>query len=61
MNQITFKVTPEMKRKLKKLADSEGLSIADIVRLSLRDKLNKSVFFGNKRGVNNRNYSKEAK
>lgn len=60
MNQITFKVKPEVKARLKEIADNEGLSIADIVRLAIRDKLQMPFFYANKCGVNNRNNSGKA-
>ena len=59
MNQITLKLKPEMKRRLKEIADSEGLSISDVVRLALREKLRSPFFYSNKCDLNNRKNAKK--
>lgn len=61
-NQITFKIHPKLKRALQSLAKQEGLSVSDIVRMSVIEKIKgQPSFFCIKRvAINNKN-SKESK
>lgn len=57
-NQITLKIQPEIKRGLKTLADREDISVSDVVRIAIREKLGiKSSFFCIKSVANNTNNS----
>lgn len=58
--QITIKITKETKRTLEQLAREEEISVSDVVRKIIREKIN-SLFFANKSIQINTNNNKAKK